>query len=325
MHREHLSASAALVLTIPLLLCLPHTLVAAFSVYDYIPSSFGSPGTRSGGSLVRRDELSEYGFYNPLDYGGYMMTYIPTEYTVGLGEPVNAILSAKSDPQILIDQETNGGLRNYFLSFQFGAECLGQHEGSHQIIDLGDGNGPKNETAVIRYDYGDPSLGTCQETIQGGNHFRYWVQNGPQRNSSAVFMAVSYEHTLQQNHLVILNGYNLGRDWAVGNATNQSQPINTSTVTNGSTFQGQTTFNGYTYSTTVRYMSGILQNTSNGVNHAGDVAPPGGNAIDGLVSVFEAHIVGKPTSGKSASAGHPVTWSWAVSTLAVTLLLTLLL
>ena len=41
--------------------------------------------------------------------------YIPTEWTVGVGEPVNAILSAKSDPQILIDQETNGGLRNYFL------------------------------------------------------------------------------------------------------------------------------------------------------------------------------------------------------------------
>jgi hypothetical protein len=92
---------------------------------------------------------------------------------------------------------------------------LGQHEGSHQVIDLGDGNGPstcrifynpfrftsspvlENETAVIRYDYGDPSLGTCQETIQGGNHFRYWVQNGSQRNSSAVFMAFSYEHSLQ--------------------------------------------------------------------------------------------------------------------------------
>ena len=85
---------------------------------------------------------------------------------------MNAILSAKSDPQILIDQEENGGLRNYFLcvpssfnlspphppvllfvvadrptfvyprSFQFGAECLGQHEGSHQIVDLGDGSGP---------------------------------------------------------------------------------------------------------------------------------------------------------------------------------------
>lgn len=158
---------------------------------------------------------------------------------------MNAILSAKSDSDILIDQEANGGLRNYFLyvlaapiflgfplslvpcfvwlidglvysrSFQFGAECLGQHAGTHQVLDLEDGNGPSkcrifyhslrltssrirgNETAVIRYNYGDPSLGTCQETIQGGNHFRYWVQNGSQRNSSAVFMAFSYEHTLQ--------------------------------------------------------------------------------------------------------------------------------
>ena len=41
--------------------------------------------------------------------------YIPSEWTVGLGEPVNAILSAKSDPDVLIDQEVNGGLRNYFL------------------------------------------------------------------------------------------------------------------------------------------------------------------------------------------------------------------
>lgn len=41
--------------------------------------------------------------------------YIDTIYTVGLGEPVNAILSGKSDPEILIDQEADGGLRNYFL------------------------------------------------------------------------------------------------------------------------------------------------------------------------------------------------------------------
>ena len=63
------------------------------------------------------------------------------------------------------------------------------------MADLGDGNGARtslssfktpikrerltgNETAVIRYDYNDPSLGTCQESVQGGNHFRYWVQNG---------------------------------------------------------------------------------------------------------------------------------------------------
>jgi len=62
-------SSAVAMLTIPLLLCLPHTLVAAFSIYDYIPSSLGS-----GGSLVRRAEVPELGYYNPLDYGGYMMT-----------------------------------------------------------------------------------------------------------------------------------------------------------------------------------------------------------------------------------------------------------
>lgn len=75
MHRKRPSTSAVAVLAIPLLLCPPNTLVAAFGVYDYITSSLGSAGTRSGGgSLVRRDELSEYGFYNPLDYGGYMLT-----------------------------------------------------------------------------------------------------------------------------------------------------------------------------------------------------------------------------------------------------------
>ena len=66
---------------------------------------------------------------------------------------------------------------------------------------------PENETAVIRYDYGDPALGTCQETIQGGNHFRYWVQNGSQRNSSAVFMAFSYEHSLQGAFLNFIGIY----------------------------------------------------------------------------------------------------------------------
>ncbi|KAF9642558.1 hypothetical protein BDM02DRAFT_3105500 [Thelephora ganbajun] len=301
MHGKRSLFSAVAIFTIPHLLCLHHTLVAAAGIYDHIPSSLANLWSSSRESLARRNAVPGLGYYNPIDYGGYMLTYIPTEWTVGLGEPVNAILSAKSDPQILIDQETNGGLRNYFLSFQFGAECLGQHEGSHQIVDLGDGNGPKNETAVIRYDYGDPALGTCQETIQGGNHFRYWVQNGRLRNSSAVFMAFSYEHSLQRNHLIVLNGYNLGRDWAVGNATNQTQLIDTNSLMNASTFQGQTSFNGYTYSTTVTYVSGILKNSSNGVNHASDVTLPGRYAIDGLVSVFEAHIVERPKPVNASS------------------------
>ena len=67
-------SSAVAVLTIPLLLCLPHTLVAAFSIFDYIPSSLGRLGSSSGRSLVRRNDVPESGYYNPLDYGGYMMT-----------------------------------------------------------------------------------------------------------------------------------------------------------------------------------------------------------------------------------------------------------
>jgi len=67
------------------------------------------------------------------------------------------------------------------------------------MADLGDGKGsrtsfclinelitnaglPGNETAVIRYNYGDPNLGSCKESVQGGNHFRYWVQDGSKAN-----------------------------------------------------------------------------------------------------------------------------------------------
>lgn len=64
-----------------------------------------------------------------------------------------------------------------------------------------------NETAVIRWDYGDPTLGTCTETIQGGNHFRYWVQDGKSADSGAIFMALSYEKPLADQHDIITNGY----------------------------------------------------------------------------------------------------------------------
>jgi len=98
-------------------------------------------------------------------------------------------------------------------SLGFSGECLGQHAGSDQAANLGDGNGAcelvsfvllhswhgldvtceliihflwcvVNETGVIRWNYGDAQLGACKETIQGGNHFRYWVQNGPNGNRS---------------------------------------------------------------------------------------------------------------------------------------------
>ena len=37
------------------------------------------------------------------------------------------------------------------------------------------------------------------------------------------------------------------------------------------------------------------------MNHASDVAPPGLPAIDGLVGVFEAHIVGRPKPVNASS------------------------
>ena len=78
MNRRRSPSSTFAVLTIPLLLCLPQTLVAAFSVYDYVPSSLRSgwlrDGVGGGGSLVRRNGDAELGYYNPLDYGGYMLT-----------------------------------------------------------------------------------------------------------------------------------------------------------------------------------------------------------------------------------------------------------
>ena len=103
-------------------------------------------------------------------------------YPLGQGEPLNIIISGNSDAAVLVDQATNGGLQNFFQSFGFGGECLGQHLGSDQAANLGDGHGYVNETAEMRWDYGDPQFGTCKESIQGGDHFRYWPQNGPDGN-----------------------------------------------------------------------------------------------------------------------------------------------
>lgn len=88
-----------------------------------------------------------------------------------------------------------------FRSFGFSKECLGQHAGAPQEANLGDGNGygqslpyiffrclshlvlsTVNETSEIRWNYGDAQLGACKETIQGGDHFRYYLQDGPQGN-----------------------------------------------------------------------------------------------------------------------------------------------
>jgi len=156
----------------------------------------------------------------------------------------------------------------------------------------------------MRYDYGDATLGTCKESVLGGNHFRYWVQEGSDADSGAIFLAVSYELPATLFHDIIFNGYNLARDWLIGNATSQSTLIPTANLTNGTTYSGQTTYDGFVYQTDVQYVSGYLSNTSVGINHNLSVGTTGTNAADGLVALMNVKILTNP-SGASKSSAPP--------------------
>lgn len=277
-------------------------------------------------ALPPHKRSTNYGYYNPMDDGGSMLTQVQGTYPPGLGEPINVIISAYSDSQVLQHTLSNGGLINYFQSFGFSTECLGQSDDSVQTANLGDGNGYLNQTAVIRWDYGDASLGTCQETVEGGNHFRYWIQNGQSADSGGIFMATSYEMPIAEQHNIIINGYNLGRDWLVGNATSQSTIVPTANVTNTSTYSGQTSFNNFTYATTVTYVSGLLQNTSNGINHYQSVAVDGLNAIDGLVAVLTVKMVHQASSSSSGAEWtcRPKGLLWTFLTITCAIIVSLL-
>ncbi|KDR83057.1 hypothetical protein GALMADRAFT_221038 [Galerina marginata CBS 339.88] len=293
-------APAALSLTLLILCTTPPLTSAGFphlKGWQRSSSSSSSRWTRlwrrgSSSSTPPTRTVPPEGFYVPMSNGGSMLTSVPNTFPPGQGEPVNAILSGSSDAQVLVDQETDGGMRNYFLSFGFSGECLGQHSGSDQAVDLGDGDGFQNETSVIRWNYGDAQLGSCQETIQGGNHFRYWVQNGPAADSGAIFMAVSYEMPISQDHDIIVNGYNLGRDWLIGNITHQLVP--TPNITNGTSYSGTTAWANYTYQTDITYRAGLLENTNFNINHNFSVGVDGVNASDGLVAVLDVKITGVP-------------------------------
>jgi len=260
-------------------------------VYATYPARDSTPP-----SPLWRRSIPSIGFYNPTSNGGDWLTQVQGTYPPGQGEPINVVISGDSDSAVLQNQETDGGLLNYFISFGYSTECLGQHEGAPQAANLGDGNGYVNQTAEIRWDYGNPEIGTCEETIEGGSHFRYWSQDGSKADSNAVFMAASYEFNESDSHNIIFNGYNLGRDWLVGNVTNQSHIIDTSTISNASTYTGQTSYDGYTYQTTAKYYSGYLPNTSYAVNHNLSVANATVNAVDGYLAVLTVKIVDKPAS-----------------------------
>ena len=107
-----------------------------------------------------------------------------TQFTTpDLGEPLNVIISAQSDPFVL----TESGLHTYAKSIGFSKECLGLHYGHIHDADLGDGLGRKPEQLLYRQDY-FPVIGTCWESVKGGHHFRAWKQNGTIADSGAWFL-----------------------------------------------------------------------------------------------------------------------------------------
>ena len=140
------------------------------------------------------------------------------------------------------------------------AVLCSQHSGGYQAANLGDGNGSINQTGLFRYDFGNTGTGTCIESLDGGNHMRYyglvltplyeeaesrlcdrfWRQNGSSENTGAYFIAASIELNSTLGHDIEPNGYDLGRDAILAVA-------NTST-----------SLNGVDYKTTVQMVSGLL-------------------------------------------------------------------
>ncbi|KAJ7160191.1 hypothetical protein C8R46DRAFT_1353952 [Mycena filopes] len=206
------------------------------------------------------------------------------------GEPLTVILAGSSDLTVLIDSQLDGSMRNLFLGVGFASECLGQHKGTPQDADLGD---DVNETVVLRWGYGDPSLGTREETTKGGNHFRYWRQNGKDANSSAVFMATSYGMPIAQGHR---------GERRLARREHYAFPIDTDSLTNTSTFSGTVAYARFVYSTSISYVSGLLANTSISVNHDTTVGIDGKNALDRLVAVLDVKITTTPANATKPSA-----------------------
>ncbi|KIY72513.1 hypothetical protein CYLTODRAFT_417901 [Cylindrobasidium torrendii FP15055 ss-10] len=238
--------------------------------------------------------LAADGYKSPADNGGSMLTTLIT-YTSDLHEPINAIISGSSDSPVLVNRLEHGGLTNYFLSLNYTLPCFGKIDyASIQTANLGDGDGEKNQTQIMRYNFGDPALGACKESVQGGNHFRYWIQNGGQANTSAIFLAASYEKPAKDGHDIVPDGYNLGRDVIVGNISGSA--IDTRSLKAGATYSGTSSHEGWTYETSVEYVSGLLQNTSVGINHNNSVPVDGANAIDGLVAVLQVKITERPAN-----------------------------
>ncbi|GLB37420.1 hypothetical protein LshimejAT787_0404710 [Lyophyllum shimeji] len=153
-------------------------------------------------SAITSSQCQRVDFYDPRTRGGALLNKSGSG-----GEPLNVIISGGSTPGVL----TSTGFLDYARAVGMSRECLGLHKGDKQPANLGDGNGWVDEREVLRQHYHIPILGTCLETLVGGNHLRTYRQDGPDANSGALFLAVSQEEDLSEHHDIIPNGYNIGR------------------------------------------------------------------------------------------------------------------
>lgn len=201
-------------------------------------------------------------FIDPRVYGGRNL-----DQSAGLGEPLNVVISALSSPDVL----TRKGLQSYFRSLDFDFECLGLNAGSPQQAWL-DPRGWVDQNFLFREVYTplDHLFGTCLESLVGGNHIRAWQQQG----TGAWFLAVSKEKDATKHHMIIPDGYNIGRDEVVQQTQKKKD--------------GRTSFFGKKYRTTVVYLTGLMDPGTQGVNH--------GIAVDGRTALLTVELL-NPSKG----------------------------
>ncbi|KAJ3556173.1 hypothetical protein NM688_g2172 [Phlebia brevispora] len=219
-------------------------------VLALIPASFCGPVN----TLQKRGNVS---FADPRTNNGSFLDNAGD----GFSEPLNVVISGTSSPAVLTDE----GFIGFAGAVGFAPECLGAHLGGPQSADLGDGNGFQNQTFELREDFGNFALGTCIEQLLGGNHLRLFRQNGSLADTGALFLAVSLEMGLLENHTIAENGYDVGRDNLVKKAV------------------GLTSFNGTTYNTTAQNLTGVMPTGNATINH--------GIAVDGNAVLLIVEIV----------------------------------
>ncbi|PWN50889.1 hypothetical protein IE53DRAFT_386777 [Violaceomyces palustris] len=213
------------------------------------------------------------GWIDPRIHSGSMLDLVGN----GLREPINVIISGKSDPTILTDQ----GLKDYVRTIGFSFECLNLHMGGLQRADLGDGKGWRPEMFEYRETQwpGAPGrwVGACWESLYGGNHFRVWKQNGTLANTGAWFLAVSKEKNLKYHHTIDKNGYNIGRDLLVEAAERGG------------------VWKNWKWKATTEWIEGLLEAGKDGINH--NISQDGRTAILTVERIVDSPI---PLPSKAA-------------------------